>query len=94
MKEQQGGRFKNKLTSYRVGVTFVAQETRGSSRLWRDGLLTAGQALHWIKFRDSSMVEHAAVNRRVAGSSPARGALRLAPSLAPVVGRGRFLGRN
>ena len=26
------------------------------------------------RFRDSSMVEHAAVNRRVAGSSPARGA--------------------
>ncbi len=27
-----------------------------------------------IIFRDSSMVEHPAVNRRVAGSSPARGA--------------------
>jgi hypothetical protein len=30
--------------------------------------------LHHFRFRDSSMVEHAAVNRRVAGSSPARGA--------------------
>ena len=30
-------------------------------------------------FRDSSMVEHAAVNRRVVGSSPTRGAVRLTP---------------
>jgi hypothetical protein len=28
-------------------------------------------------FRDSSMVEHSAVNRRVAGSSPARGAKKI-----------------
>ena len=42
------------------------------------------------RFRDSSMVEHAAVNRRVAGSSPARGAVRLAPSQVAVAGRCRF----
>jgi hypothetical protein len=32
-----------------------------------------------MKFRDSSMVEHAAVNRRVVGSSPTRGATKHKP---------------
>jgi hypothetical protein len=40
------------------------------------------------------MVEHAAVNRRVAGSSPARGAPRLAPPQIAVVGRCCFLWRS
>jgi hypothetical protein len=39
------------------------------------------------------MVEHAAVNRRVAGSSPARGAVRLAPS-PPGDGALLFLSRQ
>ena len=30
--------------------------------------------IHVMTFRDSSMVEHSAVNRRVGGSSPLRGA--------------------
>lgn len=39
------------------------------------GMLTEGlRKENRNKFRDSSMVEHSAVNRRVAGSSPARGA--------------------
>ena len=39
------------------------------------GMLTEGlRKKNRNKFRDSSMVEHSAVNRRVAGSSPARGA--------------------
>jgi hypothetical protein len=37
-------------------------------------ILKALQMFLQIKFRDSSMVEHAAVNRRVVGSSPTRGA--------------------
>ncbi len=42
-------------------------------------------------FRDSSMVEHAAVNRRVAGSSPARGAKN--PEVQTPVLRGFLLVR-
>ena len=38
-------------------------------------ILKALQMFLQTKFRDSSMVEHAAVNRRVVGSSPTRGAI-------------------
>jgi hypothetical protein len=42
-------------------------------------ILDALQMFLLIKFRDSSMVEHAAVNRRVVGSSPTRGATQHKP---------------
>ena len=40
------------------------------------GMLTEGFSGKRLKFRDSSMVEHSAVNRRVASSSLARGAYK------------------
>ncbi len=42
---------------------------------WLPSNQTLGSAVHIDWFLGSSMVEHPAVNRRVAGSSPARGAI-------------------
>ena len=36
-----------------------------------------------FRFRDSSMVEHSAVNRRVVGSNPTRGATREYSAVIP-----------
>ncbi len=44
-----------------------------------ENIVCAKIAIESRKFLDSSMVEHAAVNRRVVGSSPTRGAKNFKP---------------
>ena len=53
-----------------------------NSSVWIRSCKSASKSISGLLFcLDSSMVEHAAVNRGVAGSSPARGAFLTAKSL-------------
>ena len=74
MKKKNSGGYSGGVTPVPIPNTAVKSSSAHGTRFsWESGSLPVF-FIYILLILDSSVVEHSAVNRRVAGSSPARGA--------------------